>query len=1030
MRTGMNFYRKPQLVCFSWSVVLLGIFFPWSFLQGQDPVTGVPPLVTGQETDELWSPAAIQMMLERGERDLRIPSGNYVWQETLHIDLSRYGAVVLRGEGPVTIVMQGAGPAIRLQGSLASSADPDAIAEPVWQERASRIELLCIEGADDAADGIELVQTMQTTLSKVHVRKTRNAVILSKRNRNVVISDCHFYDNRGVGLLLNAVDLHQINVGNSHISYNREGGIVVLGGNVRNLHVTGCDIEANMPDDGTVTERANVLIDSRPAASSIAEVAITGCTIQHSAHYGPVKKAPGGANIRILGRSDFQPNMITISGNVISDTETHIHLREVTDTTITGNTFFTTEPSDIIAESCARILIANSVFNPRESQGTGRIHLHRSQDCLLNGLVCYNMQGADAAITLTQCERSRIGQCVMSGVHNGIRLTDSEHCVVSECSVQTLSGLGAAVIDEGDNNRILAVEFTPGAKSSTYPLGNPRADALSAMHWRNEKRIIDLHQHIEALPERFERAIGILDQVGVGVGVILGAGTVTGKEGEPSPFEKAKRLADSIYPGRFLHHMLLDYSGWDDADWSARAVAQIEEGHRLGASGLKEFKRLGLFLKDGEGKLIRIDDPKLDPVWAKCGELGMPVSIHVGDPKAFWLPYDETNERWTELKDHRSWWFGDPAVHPDRMELLAALNRVIERHPKTNFVCVHFANNPEELDWVDAALERYPNMYADLAARIPELGRHSPEKVRALFEKHQDRILFATDFMVYGKLILGSGGDADQPSDAEAIEFYRKCWRWMETDDRDWEHMTPIQGDWRISSIHLPPAVQRKIYFDNAWRLFGRSLPLPTVKAKRITRDFVPDGKLTEAEWEQATPVRLEYGTLDYKPNPSLSTPVRLLWSDEYLYLSFESPYEQLSVWEPAQSEERLGLWDYDVVEAFIGSNLDAVRQYTEFEWAPTGETLDLKLDLPAKDFAWTAGGESAVAVDAKEKIWRVEARLPLAALGAVKPAVGTRWRINLFRHDRSQRAFMAMSPTLQGSFHVPERFGWLEFVE
>src|SRR4051794_10052217 len=110
--------------------------------------------------------------------------------------------------------------------------------------------------------------------------------------------------------------------------------------------------------------------------------------------------------------------------------------------------------------------------------------------------------------------------------------------------------------------------------------------------------------------------------------------------------------------------MNLDYFKWNEPGFSEDAVKKNELSPRLGAAGFKEYKRLGLFLRDKEGKLLKIDDPKLDPVWARCGELKMPVSIHVADPRAFWLPYNDQNERWKELKDHRSWWFGDTNSYP------------------------------------------------------------------------------------------------------------------------------------------------------------------------------------------------------------------------------------------------------------------------------------------------------------------------------------------------------------------------------
>lgn len=557
---------------------------------------------------------------------------------------------------------------------------------------------------------------------------------------------------------------------------------------------------------------------------------------------------------------------------------------------------------------------------------------------------------------------------------------------------------------------------------------NPQAN-----QWRAEHRIIDLHQHIDFAThatQHLTRAVKIMDSVGLGIGVNLSGGTTTrGSNDAPSEFERDKQLADKLFPGRFLQYMNLDYSGWDKPDFSERAVKQIEEGRRLGAAGFKEYKRLGLYLRDGAGKLIKIDDPKLDPVWEKCGELSMPISIHVADPRAFWLPFDSSNERWKELKDHKSWWFGDTNKYPPRMELLEALMQVVARHPKTTFVSVHFANNSEEINWVEEMLDRYPNLYADLAARIPEIGRHDPQKVHRLFEKHQDRIIFATDFMVYDRLILGSSGNEPPPSDADAEVFYQKEWRWLETWDKDWPHMTPIQGDWTISSIGLPAPVLRKIYFDNARKILGRSLPAPVLKAARIETDFVPSGALEQTAWKSAQAVRMEYQSASGAALPDVSTTVRALWSDKFLYLGYECPFTKLTVFEPPQRDkERLGLWDRDVIEAFIGSDLDKITRYTEFEVAPTNERLDLVLDLPERDFGWESGFESAIKVDEAAHTWNAALRIPLQSLGNKIPTPGTLWRINLYRCDRAHNAFLAWNPTLTNTFHGPERFGQLLF--
>lgn len=557
--------------------------------------------------------------------------------------------------------------------------------------------------------------------------------------------------------------------------------------------------------------------------------------------------------------------------------------------------------------------------------------------------------------------------------------------------------------------------------------------------WRAEHRIVDLHQHINGTTQHVARAIKIMDAVGIGLSVNLSGGTVTRPQpDQPSDFARNQALMDTLFPRRFLQYMNLDYRGWDEPDFAERAAKQIEEGHRLGAAGFKEYKRLGLTIRDRAGQAVKIDDPKLDRMWAKCGELNLPVSIHVADPKAFWEPYNPQNERWQELGDHPTWWFGDTNKYEPRLALLEALDRVIARHPKTKFVCVHFANNAEDIDWVERALDRHPNMYADLAARIPEIGRHDPDKVRRLFLKHQDRILFATDFQVYSKLILGSSGNEPPATDADAEVFFSKEWRWLETRDRDWPHMTPIQGDWNISSIGLPASVLRKVYFDNARKLLARSLPLPVVQARHVSQDFVPDGKLDEPVWQTTKPVVIEYATGDYAARPELATTVRVLWSDDFLYLAYESPYTKLTTFDPPRTDGKrydmgkpgVSLWDRDVVEAFIASDPANLKRYTEFQVAPTNEKMDLLLNLPERDFAWRSGFQSAVLVDKKSRRWTCELRIPMKSLGSTKPQVGTHWRVNFFRCDRAGNAFLAWSPSLAPSFHIPEKFGVLEFVE
>jgi predicted TIM-barrel fold metal-dependent hydrolase len=234
---------------------------------------------------------------------------------------------------------------------------------------------------------------------------------------------------------------------------------------------------------------------------------------------------------------------------------------------------------------------------------------------------------------------------------------------------------------------------------------------------------------------------------------------------------------------------------------------------------VKIYKALGLGYHNADGSLLVVDDPRLDPLFEKAGELGMPVSIHTGDPIAFWNASDEKNERFDELNAHPGWSYFGKKV-PGWEDLFAAYERRVARHPKTTIIGVHFGNAPELPERVAAMLDKYPNLYVDTAARVPELGRKA-DVVREIFLRHPDRILFGTDLGVGeapDDLMLGSTGVLP-PTHADADRFFSATWRFFETRDQNFAHPTPIQGRWTISGLGLPPEVLQKIYSGNADRL-------------------------------------------------------------------------------------------------------------------------------------------------------------------------------------------------------------------
>jgi predicted TIM-barrel fold metal-dependent hydrolase len=282
-------------------------------------------------------------------------------------------------------------------------------------------------------------------------------------------------------------------------------------------------------------------------------------------------------------------------------------------------------------------------------------------------------------------------------------------------------------------------------------------------------------------------------------------------------------LADSIatldraHPGRFLSFTEPWFSRAEEPGYARFQAEEIERARKQGAGGLKILKTLGVYLRAQEtGKLITIDDPRFDPMWDACGQLGVPVAIHTADPVAFFDPIDSHNERFEELVNHPDWSFHGPDF-PKRQELIDARNRVIAKHAKTQFLGLHVGNSSENLSYAGECLDRYPNLSVEFGARIGELGRQ-PRESRKFFDKYQDRILFGTDATPNG---------VQYPQQLFGDLLYQIYFRFLETEDEYFDYApaaVPPQGRWKIYGLGLPEGILRKVYHQNAERLLAASL--------------------------------------------------------------------------------------------------------------------------------------------------------------------------------------------------------------
>lgn len=303
---------------------------------------------------------------------------------------------------------------------------------------------------------------------------------------------------------------------------------------------------------------------------------------------------------------------------------------------------------------------------------------------------------------------------------------------------------------------------------------------------------IDVHSHHWRMATMdLDKLVKEMDELNMGVIVNL-----SGRGGKALK-DITDHIKKSGHEDRVVVFTNINIQSIDDPDFTTATVQQLEYDVANGARGLKIYKSQGMTNKDKAGNRIKINDPRLDDVWAKCGELGIPVLIHAADPKSFWEPHDSNNERWLELKlrSRRKRGPDNPAPWET---IIGEQHDIFRKHSNTTFINAHFGWFANNLDTLEQLLEEMPNMYVECGAIIAELGRQ-PRHAKKFLTKYQDRILF--------------GKDAYNP------EEYHTYFRVLETTDEYFPYYKKYHAYWKMYGLDLDDEVLKKMYYKNALKI-------------------------------------------------------------------------------------------------------------------------------------------------------------------------------------------------------------------
>ncbi|HYH09556.1 MAG TPA: amidohydrolase family protein [Thermoanaerobaculia bacterium] len=340
-------------------------------------------------------------------------------------------------------------------------------------------------------------------------------------------------------------------------------------------------------------------------------------------------------------------------------------------------------------------------------------------------------------------------------------------------------------------------EGKPQPATLTFEEYDPKSTLVVPQHPRTRAKypFIDVHNHQRNVTD-VKKLLADMDGINLQVMVNLSGGSGSALQQNMSVMTRP----------RFVHFANIDLRKIDEPNFGANAAAQLEQDVKNGAAGLKIFKNLGMFLTDASGKRVPTDDARLDPIWKKAGELGIPVLIHTGEPVAFWSPVDKYNERWLELQQFPDRRRDDATKFASFEQTMGEQHNLFRKHPKTKFIDAHLGWFGHDLGRLGKLLDELPNVSTEIGAVLHELGRQ-PRAARAFLIKYQDRVLM--------------GKDIWNPAE------YHTYFRVLETEDEYFDYYRKRHAFWKMYGLGLPDEVLKKIYYKNALRIIPGIDPAP-----------------------------------------------------------------------------------------------------------------------------------------------------------------------------------------------------------